>query len=208
MKKQIRRSHLKIVNPPIQQSSPNQKAAHPLLSEFYIHAVLQAARGYHLGLDLESAKSWGLNRAIFYQATKNGYIRRYQRKETAPDKAHPSFSDSNNNHIPSSTPRNSETLHSVGQEKAYAVREIQGGIRFFIGGKEQKPQMFDRQISRRFPNFPLVWKEANDIMEKAGLSNLSSASHFHHQIYRRLRNLLAEHWSKGESALAAIQNVA
>ena len=38
-------------------------------------ATLQAARAYVLGMDLASAKSWGLNRAIFYAAAKRGFIK-------------------------------------------------------------------------------------------------------------------------------------
>jgi len=35
-----------------------------------VMATLQAARAFLLGLPLESAKSWGLNRAIFYAEAK------------------------------------------------------------------------------------------------------------------------------------------
>jgi hypothetical protein len=36
-------------------------------------ATLQAARAYVLGYSLEEAKSFGLNRAIFYAAAKRGF---------------------------------------------------------------------------------------------------------------------------------------
>jgi len=36
-------------------------------------ALLQAARAHVLGLPLESAYSWGLNKAIFYAAAKRGF---------------------------------------------------------------------------------------------------------------------------------------
>ena len=38
------------------------------ISRFQIMAILQAARAQELGLRVEEAKSWGLNRALFYAA--------------------------------------------------------------------------------------------------------------------------------------------
>ncbi len=43
------------------------------VGRFQIMALLQAARAYALGLPLESARSWGLNRAIFIAAAKRGF---------------------------------------------------------------------------------------------------------------------------------------
>src|SRR3954470_13726542 len=75
------------IQSPIESQSSKGRA---FLSEFYIHAILQAARGYQLGLDLDSAKSWGLNRAIFYRAAKNGYFKR-GKKALSHDQGNPSF---------------------------------------------------------------------------------------------------------------------
>ncbi|MGD1055015.1 MAG: hypothetical protein ABR867_02925, partial [Nitrososphaerales archaeon] len=43
------------------------------VGRFQVMALLQAARAYVLGLPLESAYSWGLNRAIFIAAAKRGF---------------------------------------------------------------------------------------------------------------------------------------
>lgn len=43
------------------------------VGRFQVMATLQAARAYILGLPLESALSWGLNRSIFYAAAKRGF---------------------------------------------------------------------------------------------------------------------------------------
>ena len=43
------------------------------VGRFQVMAMLQAARAFELGLPLESAHSWGLNRAIFYAAAKRGF---------------------------------------------------------------------------------------------------------------------------------------
>jgi len=40
---------------------------------FQVMATLQAARAFLLGLILELAKSWGLNRVIFCAAAKRGF---------------------------------------------------------------------------------------------------------------------------------------
>lgn len=43
------------------------------VGRFQVMATLQAARAKTLGLPLASARSWGLNRAIFYAAAKRGF---------------------------------------------------------------------------------------------------------------------------------------
>ena len=43
------------------------------VGRFQVMAVLQAARALVLGLPESQAKSWGLNRAIFYAAAKRGF---------------------------------------------------------------------------------------------------------------------------------------
>jgi hypothetical protein len=165
----------------------------PGVSEFYVHAVLQAARAQSLGLDIDSAKSWGLNRAIFYEAAKKGYIHRGQRK--APKGGAFSGSDTHKKR------QNFGQLYSLGNEKAYAVETHDGGVRFVIGGQAQNPDAFDKQIGRRFPNWKMVWSEALELMDQAGPSVLKSPSRFHAQVYKRWRDLLRVRWPQGESAL-------
>jgi hypothetical protein len=164
------------------------------VSEFYVHAVLQAARAEKLGLDPDSAKSWGLNRAIFYEAVKKGYIHRGRRKGTAGDASSQ----------PGVTPKRKQNfgrLYSVGNEKAYAVETHDGGVRFVIGGQAQSPDAFDKQIRRRFSDWKMVWLEAMQLMEQSGPAVLKSASRFHAQIYKRWRDLLRVRWPQGKSAL-------
>lgn len=43
------------------------------VGRFQVMATLQAARAYVLGMRVASAKSFGLNRAIFYAAAKRGF---------------------------------------------------------------------------------------------------------------------------------------
>jgi hypothetical protein len=204
----LKHSHLKLVSPSDAKGDANARVSlqkdKPILSEFYIHAVLQAARGYQLGLDLGSAKSWGLNRAIFYQAAKSGSIQKRGKKVSSGNDGH--FYHAGG--MRTSKYKNFGILYPVGREKAYAARDPQGGIRFIIGGKPQTPEMFDRQIKKRFPDFELVWNEAIQMMEMAGLPTLNSASRFHDAVYKRWREQLAQSWSKGESALSSVRTAA
>jgi len=204
----LKHSHLKLVSQSDVKVDESDRASpqkdKPTLSEFYIHAVLQAARGYQLGLDLGSAKSWGLNRAIFYQAAKSGYIQKRGRKVSSDSSGH--FFQAGG--VRTSKHKNFGVLYPVGREKAYAARDPRGGIRFIIGGKPQTPEMFDRQIRKRFPNFDLVWNEAIQMMEMVGLATLNSSSRFHDTVYKRWREQLARSWSKGESALPALRKAA
>lgn len=52
----------------------NRVARHPItITRFQVKALLQTARARKLGLNLKEAKSWGLNRALFYAAAKKGW---------------------------------------------------------------------------------------------------------------------------------------
>jgi hypothetical protein len=176
------------------------------LSEFYIHAVLQAARAHSLGLDTDSAKSWGLNRAIFYEAAKKGYFGYRARK---PDDLQKSSSLSGTGQGSRFRKgKNFGVLYEVGNEKAYAVQEpYTGGVRFVIGGKVQKPETFDRLISKKFPNWDLVWAEAKELMSQASPHILKSAHRFHKDIYKARREDLAQKWSQGQAAIVQIRSV-
>jgi hypothetical protein len=44
-----------------------------VVKRFQVMTLLQAARAFVLGLPLESAFSWGLNKAIFIAAAKRGF---------------------------------------------------------------------------------------------------------------------------------------
>ena len=49
------------------------------VGRFQVMAILQAARAMELGFSETRAKSWGLNRAIFYAAAKRGFKHTTQR---------------------------------------------------------------------------------------------------------------------------------
>src|SRR5574341_443806 len=96
------------------------------VGRFQVMATLQAARAHVLGLPEASAKSWGLNRAIFYAAAKRGFKggggAGAVKTTTATGRQRTVVPDE----------------FSLGEDKAYAVR-TEGHPLFTIGGKVQAP---------------------------------------------------------------------
>lgn len=146
-------------------------------------AVLQAARAFLLGLKLEEAYSWGLNRAIFYAAAKRGFkgasmktteyrAAMERREEERPD------------------------VFRLGDEMA--LKEERGGkLIFTIGSKLQTSEDFRRQIISRFGNtFDEVWREAIDLLKKHDRDALLSQRYFYDNIYKPNRDILAQRWSE------------
>ncbi len=137
-------------------------------------ATLQAARAKALGLPLASAKSWGLNRAIFYAAAKRGF------------KSPPS-------------PRKRDTRVRefwLGDDKAYKIRAQRTWL-FTIGGKVQSPSDFNRQVVSRFAGtFRDAWKEATAIVRRCDRRVLESQNSFYLTVYRPRRDELARKWNE------------
>jgi len=140
-------------------------------------ATLQAARAKQLGLPLVSAKSWGLNRAIYYAAAKRGF--KGGAGPAKPKKYTASFGE-----------------FSLGSDKAYKV-SAGGKTLFTIGGEIQRPEDFRRQIVRRFEGtFLEAWTEARRIMQAYPAAVLESAQQFYLQVYRPRRDVLAAKWTE------------
>ena len=141
-------------------------------------ATLQAARAAALGLPAASARSWGLNRAIYYAAAKRGF------KGEAGGRPQ--------------SPKDGGRVHEyfLGDNKAYAV--TRGGATFFtIGGDVQTPEAFERQIEARFAGtFGDAWKEAQTIVGEAPRELLESQEGFYMRVYRPRRDLLAAKWEE------------
>jgi hypothetical protein len=142
-------------------------------------ATLQAARASVLGLPLPSAKSWGLNRAIFIAAAKRGF-----KGSGAPGTVK----------TPKGAPAVGEFL--LGDDKAYAVGAKRAPL-FTIGGEVQRPQDFERQVEQRFAGtFRQAWAEALDIVRGYPKAVLESQAEFYRQVYRPRRDDLAKAWTK------------
>jgi hypothetical protein len=147
-------------------------------------SMLQAARAEALGLDHDSALSWGLNRAIFFAAAKRGFkggaasARREKTKKTREEGEKPTY--------------------YLGDEMAY-VDEKNGKLYFTIGGDTQTPEDFKRQIQSRFQtdsNFKKAWKEAMEIIKQYDRETLNSGNKFFDQVYKPRRDPLSEKWNQ------------
>jgi hypothetical protein len=153
------------------------------VGRFQVMATLQAARAHVLGLPLPSAKSWGLNRAIFVAASKRGF--------NGGGKAGPAKT-------PKGSPAPREFL--LGDDKAFAV----GGVRtplFTIGGDIQRPADFDRQIEQRFAGrFSEAWTQALEIVRAYPKAVLESQIEFYARVYRPRRDELAKAWTERAAA--------
>jgi hypothetical protein len=104
------------------------------INRFTVMSMLQAARAEALGLNHDSALSWGLNRAIFFAAAKRGFIGR-GRIRAPGQKARPTEPE--------------KGTYLLGDELAY-TDEKAGKLYFTIGGETQTPEDFKRQIQSRF----------------------------------------------------------
>src|SRR5437867_13342738 len=104
-------------------------------------ATLQAARAKALGLPVASAKSWGLNRAIYYAAAKRGF--KGGKGPAKPKKYTACFGE-----------------FYLGDDKAYQFKAVRVAL-FTIGGEIQRPEELRRQIEQRFAGTVKdAWAEA------------------------------------------------
>jgi hypothetical protein len=155
---------------------------------FQIMALLQAARAVRLGLRVDEAKSWGLNRAIFYAAARHGFrgkraqylspgneAEAEERKQTRPDQ-----------------------FYVLGGERGnLAGKGPKGILRFQMGGQVQTPYEFDRQIKARFGDrWSQAWREARRIIDDSESRDLQNQQRFFNSVYKPRRDELALKYSE------------
>lgn len=150
------------------------------VGRFQVMALLQAARAHVLGLPLESAYSWGLNRAIFIAAAKRG------------------FKGGSGGGVERKGGKTSKSAGAYYLGDDMAFKEEKGGVlRFTIGGKVQTKDDFERQVKSRFGrNFRTAWEEALAYVRSFDKEVLLSTDGFFKVIYRPRRDELAERWSE------------
>jgi hypothetical protein len=150
------------------------------VGRFQVMATLQAARAFELGLPMDSALSWGLNRAIFYAAAKRGF------------KGSPGAGSSSHHDTALGHPTGEFFL---GDEKAYTQP---GDEKLFtIGGKSQTKQDFEKQIASRFGGkFESAWEDALDYVRHFDHKTLLSGEEFFASVYRPKRDEFSEKWTE------------
>ncbi len=161
------------------------------VGRFQVMALLQAARAFVLGLPSESAKSWGLNRAIFYAAAKRGLLGK--RPSPAEGIRLPSgvMEEERRRRL-----QESFGIHHLGDEYAYSV-VLDGKKLFVIGDEIQTEEGFGKQVEKRFgPLFTQAWEEAVEICRKADKGVLLSQRYFYESLYKPQRDKLAQRWTQ------------
>ena len=163
------------------------------VGRFQVMATLQAARACALGYSIEEAKSFGLNRAIFYAAAKRGFkhLRRPTKLTLPKWKLIRKFPKEDIEKI-----EKSFSIEKIGDEMAYCVK-IKDKKFFVIGDEIQTPEEFKKQIESRFQGkFEEAWKEALEIVKSYDKGVLLSQRYFFEVIYKPRRDELAKKWSE------------
>jgi hypothetical protein len=154
------------------------------VGRFQVMATLQAARALILGLPEPLAKSWGLNRAIFYAAAKRGFkAKPPTERPLAEAKAKPVAETAN--------------AFFLGSEMAFKTQEKDGKTYFTIGGQVQTEKDFGRQIESRFSGkFDRAWNEAVELVKGFDREVLLSQQGFFELVYKPNRDELAAKWTE------------
>jgi len=142
-------------------------------------ALLQAVRYYLLTGDIAKAKSFGLNRAIFYAWSKYHGVRRWRVPQVV-EKRVKSYS----------TDLESSSLSVVKDNVEISPRGW-----FMIGGQEQTPTDFDRQIRFKFETFipfEVVWRIAVNYVKQFPESVLRDPNKFFKYVYEPVRDNFIE----------------
>lgn len=154
------------------------------VGRFQVMAVLQAARAHLLGLEVDTAKSWGLNRAIFYAAAKRGF------KGTKPTKR-------SRSEVKEKPVHETPEAYHLGSEVAFKAPQEEGPLYFTIGGKVQTKEDFHQQIESRFgATFDQAWEEALEYVRSFEEPTLLSQTAFFNTVYKPRRDELAAKWSE------------
>jgi len=149
------------------------------IGRFQVMGLLQAARYYLLKGDLNKAKSFGLNRAIFYawakyyrpvyKFSKKTYYTKILKVVEVPE----------------------EKFEVVGNEKA----PIGSNGWFMIGDKEQTPEDFDKNIKEKieqYVDFETAWRAAIEYLKKFPEEVLKDQQLFFKKVYEPVRDKFGE----------------
>ncbi len=143
------------------------------VGRFQVMALLQAARYFLIKGDLDRAKSFGLNRAIFYAWAKRSGGRAPLRR--AAGASAPSI------------PRIARGIEQLGDERAYVNDD---GF-FIIGDEVQRPEDYDEQVVRRIEAvvpYDRAWNAALNYLRSFPTDFLLDQRKFYERIYLPVRD--------------------
>ena len=142
------------------------------VGRFQVMALLQAARYYILTGDLEKAKSFGLNRAIFYAWAKyHGKDRRYRGSVISTIRGR----------------EREKKEFKLGDEVTFITRDGW----FIIGDKEQLPSDYDREVVdkiRVVMPYERAWEKAIKYVSRFDKKVLLSQQDFYKKVYEPVRD--------------------
>ena len=131
-------------------------------------------------MSISRAKSWGLNRAIFYAAAKRGF--KHGTRPTGAERGKKSTGLGK--------------AYFLGDEMAYTTKK-NNRVYFTIGGNLETQADFKRQIVARFgQHFAHAWKESLAIVRQYPKDVLLSKNRFFSEVYRPRRDELASKWTE------------
>ncbi|MGB9728089.1 MAG: hypothetical protein ACPLZF_06735 [Nitrososphaeria archaeon] len=142
------------------------------IGRFQVMALLQAARYYILKGDLEKAKSFGLNRAIFYAWAKHSKPMQYREKASSTTKY---------------VLKKELRFEKIGDEEAPVTEDGW----FTIGDTVQTPRDFDHQIVQKIKSivpFETAWNTAIDYLKSFPKNVLESQREFFEKAYKPVRD--------------------
>ncbi len=151
-----------------------KEEARGAIGRFQVMGLLQAARYYLLKGDLEKAKSFGLNRAIFYAWAKY-YGRTYKPK-------HPTRRGKED--------RPWRLEKTLGEEVPVSPRGW-----YMIGDREQLPEDYDREIASRINAvvpYEEVWKKTLEYLKQFPEHVLRDPQKFYKEVYEPVRDSFIE----------------
>ena len=156
------------------------------IGRFPVMALLQAARYYVLNGDVERAKSFGLNRAIFYAWAKYYGPARSAAKRLALGGEAARYASRYSTGSRSSRVR----LARVPGMREEAPVSDTGW--FAMGGVEQRPEDFDRNVARRFEEagipFEEAWRAAVEYVSRFPPHVLRDPRLFYERVYLPVRD--------------------
>ncbi len=157
------------------------------VGRFQVMALLQAARYYLLKGDLDKAKSFGLNRAIFYAWAK---------KRTQTTKRTTSSVGKYQHTRRTTLEQQTVKTESIGDEQAL----VSDKGWFTIGEDEQTPEDYDREVIQKINTiipYDEAWRKALEYLRKFDRTTLENQREFFEKIYKPVRDSFFEKIRQG-----------
>ncbi|AWR98160.1 hypothetical protein DFR86_00295 [Acidianus sulfidivorans JP7] len=157
-----------------------EEKAEGKIGRFQVMGILQAARYYVLYKDLDKAKSFGLNRAIFYAWAK------YYGREYSPNKIPQYIRNERGGG------QEDKILTNVGNEGVY--QDVKTGY-YTIGDKIQTPKDYDNEIKSKIEiiiPYDKAWEAAVKYVSSFSRSILENQREFYEKVYLPVRDQFIE----------------